>query len=89
MNKETITMGHGSGGKLSHRIYNDLVLRYLGNPELNELDDSAMVKIGQQSGSSPVELALSTDSYVIKPIFFPGGDIAEQRQFQNALRSKE
>jgi hydrogenase expression/formation protein HypE len=68
--EKRITMGHGSGGKLSHQLYQELVLPYFGNPALNELDDAALVKGGS-------ELAISTDGYVVKPIFFPGGDIGK------------
>jgi len=63
-------MGHGSGGKLSHQLYQELVLPYFGNPALEQLDDAALLK-----GSK--EIALSTDGYVVKPIFFPGADIGK------------
>ncbi len=70
MRDRKITLGHGSGGRLSHEIYNKLVLKYFGNPALDELDDSAIVKGGK-------DIAFSTDGYVVKPIFFPGGNIGK------------
>lgn len=69
MRQDKILLAHGSGGRLSYELIKELVLPQFGNPVLNNLDDSA---------SLPVEghrLAFSTDSYVVKPVFFPGGDI--------------
>ncbi|HVI09503.1 MAG TPA: hydrogenase expression/formation protein HypE [Candidatus Binatia bacterium] len=67
--KDAVVLGHGSGGKLSAELIRDVFLRSLNNPVLNRLDDQAIVKIG---GS---RLAFTTDSFVVKPLFFPGGDI--------------
>lgn len=64
-----ITLDHGSGGLASHMLLRDLLLPRLDNPFLRRLDDSATVPIG------PGRLAFTTDSYVVDPIFFPGGDI--------------
>ena len=61
----------GSGGKRSHEFIKDVVLRYFDSPELKELPDSASLDIG---GS---RIAFTTDCYVIKPIFFPGGDLGK------------
>ncbi len=66
-----ILMGHGSGGKLSAQLIENLILPAFRNPELELLDDQAIVSL---NGS---RLAFTTDSYVITPIFFPGGDIGE------------
>jgi hydrogenase expression/formation protein HypE len=65
-----ILLAHGSGGRAGRQLLEGLILKYLGNPQLNRLEDQAVLP-------SPAEgrLALTTDSYVIKPIFFPGGDI--------------
>ena len=63
-----ITMAHGSGGAPMHSLIKDLVLKELGNPVLNKLSDSAFLQVGGK-------IAFTTDSYVVKPIFFPGGDI--------------
>ncbi len=65
-----ILLAHGSGGKLSHDLIEKQILPLLGNPLLNKLDDSSSFKIDGQ-------IAFSTDSYVVSPIFFPGGDIGK------------
>jgi len=67
---DTILLAHGSGGKLSHELVEKNLLPFLSNPALNKLDDSA---IFEASG----RLAFTTDSYVVNPIFFPGGDIGK------------
>ena len=67
--KDTILLGHGSGGKLSAELLRDVFLPALRNPVLDRLDDQAIFEIGG------VRLALTTDSFVVKPLFFPGGDI--------------
>ncbi len=67
--RERIVLGHGSGGQLSANLLRDVFLPLFSNPVLNRLDDQAVVEIG---GS---RLAFTTDSFVVKPLFFPGGDI--------------
>jgi hydrogenase expression/formation protein HypE len=67
--KDTILLGHGSGGKLSAELIRDIFLPRLNNPALARLDDQAIVTIHGQ------RLAFTTDSFVVKPLFFPGGDI--------------
>jgi len=71
---EQITLAHGSGGKAMHELIEGLFLEYLRNPMLELLEDQAVFEIG--NGSQPSRLAFTTDSYVVHPIFFPGGDIA-------------
>ncbi|UCD36232.1 MAG: hydrogenase expression/formation protein HypE [Nitrospiraceae bacterium] len=66
-----IEIGHGSGGKLMRDLIQNLFLKYLGSEELKPLEDAASVKIGS------AEAAMTTDSYVIRPLFFPGGDIGK------------
>lgn len=68
--EDKILLAHGSGGKLSHDLVKGLLLDILGNPLLDRLDDSAIVKLDGR-------LAFTTDSYVITPLFFPGGDIGK------------
>lgn len=68
MSNPLILLDFGSGGKASHRLIRDFFHKYLGNPILNQMDDAALLDI-----SGP--LAMSTDSYTVDPIFFPGGDI--------------
>jgi len=70
MESDTILLAHGSGGKLSHDLVERKIVPFLANPALNKLDDSA---IFEASG----RLAFTTDSYVVNPIFFPGGDIGK------------
>ncbi|MCU0403358.1 MAG: hydrogenase expression/formation protein HypE [Chitinophagaceae bacterium] len=67
---DTINLGHGSGGVLSQRLLNSGVFDVLKNDLLNEKHDGAVFNI---SG----KLAFSTDSYVVSPIFFPGGNIGD------------
>jgi hydrogenase expression/formation protein HypE len=64
----TILLAHGSGGKLSHDLVEKKILPLLANPLLDKLDDSAIFEANGR-------LAFTTDSYVVNPIFFPGGDI--------------
>jgi len=67
--RDRILLGHGSGGKLSAELVRDIFLPAFGNPTLAQLNDQAVVSI---NGS---RLAITTDSFVVKPLFFPGGDI--------------
>jgi hydrogenase expression/formation protein HypE len=71
LKEEHITLAHGAGGKATHALVEALFLEELGNPLLEPLGDAAVFR---QNGS---RLALTTDSYVVKPLFFPGGDIGE------------
>jgi hydrogenase expression/formation protein HypE len=80
MTHDVILLAHGSGGKLSHDLVQRLFLRYFGNPTLLQLDDSAVIPLsGFQSAAyaSNFRLAFTTDSYVVSPLFFPGGDIGK------------
>lgn len=71
MDRKTVVMGHGSGGKLSAQLIRDLFLPAFDNPLLNRLDDQAVLDAGA------ARIALTTDSYVVTPLFFPGGDIGK------------
>lgn len=70
---EQITLAHGSGGRAMHELIEGLFLEYLRNPMLEALEDQAVFEIG--NGQHSTRLAFTTDSYVVTPIFFPGGDI--------------
>jgi len=70
MNDETILLAHGSGSRLSHELIEKNLLPPLANPLLAKLDDSAVFDLSGR-------LAFTTDSYVVSPIFFPGGDIGK------------
>ena len=67
--KDRILLGHGSGGTLSAELLRDVFLPVFRSPILNSLDDQAVVDI------HGARLAFTTDSFVVKPIFFQGGDI--------------
>jgi hydrogenase expression/formation protein HypE len=66
---DRILLGHGSGGKLSAALLRDLLLPRFGNPILAELGDGAVLSF------PGLELVISTDTYVVNPLEFPGGDI--------------
>jgi len=68
---DKILLSHGSGGKASHELINDLFLPAFSNPILDQLNDQAVLQFGD------VRIAYTTDSYIIDPIFFPGGDIGK------------
>ncbi len=68
---DTIQLSHGSGGKLTNQLVSRLFVEAFDNPILNRQDDQAVFEL---AGS---KLAFSTDSYVVDPIFFPGGDIGD------------
>jgi hydrogenase expression/formation protein HypE len=64
-----ITLGHGAGGRLTQRLIREVFVPALGNPLLNPLDDAAVC--AEPGG----QIALTTDGFVVSPLFFPGGDI--------------
>lgn len=69
---DLITMAHGSGGQATHTLIEALFLEAFRNPLLEMLDDQAVFSI---DGSAGPRIAFTTDSFVVNPIFFPGGDI--------------
>lgn len=83
MAEKTILLDHGSGGKLSHLMFSDIILPLFDNRELAKQDDGAVIDLESLMGSGPGKgktagrLAFSTDSYVVDPIFFPGGNIGD------------
>jgi len=70
MLSKKILLSHGSGGRLMHSLIKDLLLKKLHNPILKELSDSALINYKDR-------LAFTTDSFVVSPLFFPGGDIGK------------
>ena len=66
---QQIVLGHGSGGKLSAAAHREHLSPRLRQPLLARLDDQAVLELGG------ARLAFTTDSFVVKPLFFPGGDI--------------
>ena len=71
----TIVMGHGGGGKLGNELVEHLFLPAFRNPALENLGDAAILDLG--AGLDAGRLAMSTDSFVVQPLFFPGGSIGE------------
>jgi len=71
MPEKTILLDHGSGGLASQKLIAGMFLKYLDNPILKTLEDSAVLE------NQPGKVAFTTDSYVVDPIFFPGGDIGK------------
>jgi hydrogenase expression/formation protein HypE len=67
--KDTVLLGHGSGGKLSAELLRDVFLPVFANPVLAKLEDQAVLEV------AGARLAFTTDSFVVKPLFFRGGDI--------------
>jgi hydrogenase expression/formation protein HypE len=66
---DVIVLGHGSGGSLTGELVRQIFLPRLSNPVLEQLNDSAELSVG------PARLAFTTDSFVVNPLNFPGGDI--------------
>ncbi len=66
---DVVTLAHGAGGKATHALVEALFLEELGNPLLAPLSDSAVFEC------TGTRFAFTTDSFVVKPLFFPGGDI--------------
>ncbi len=69
--EDRITMSHGAGGKATQSLVEAIFLEAFRNPLLEPLEDSASLRIGES------RLALTTDSYVVSPLFFPGGNIGD------------
>jgi hydrogenase expression/formation protein HypE len=67
--RDKVLLGHGSGGKLSAELLREIFLPAFQNPILARLDDQAIVSV------DGLRLAFTTDSFVVSPLFFPGGDI--------------
>jgi hydrogenase expression/formation protein HypE len=70
MESEKILLSHGSGGKMMHKLVNSIVSEYFDNPILNKLNDFAEFDGG-------AKVVMSTDSFVVSPYKFPGGDIGK------------
>ena len=71
MSDAVITLADGAGGKASRKLVEGLFLEELRNPMLEPLGDAAIV------GENGTRIAITTDSYVVRPLRFPGGDIGE------------
>ncbi len=71
MDYETIQLAHGAGGKLSLELIEKIFLPWFGNETLDKMEDQAILNIPES------RIAFTTDSFVVDPIFFPGGNIGE------------
>lgn len=67
----TVMIGHGSGGQMTQDLIQNIFQKQLGNKYLAEGNDAARVELAQMKG----QIAISTDSHVVSPLFYPGGDI--------------
>ncbi len=72
MKDDIILLGHGSGGKLSHQLLDQVIIPLLSQVERSDQNDAAIL-----SGISGDQIAFTTDSYVVDPIMFPGGNIGD------------
>lgn len=70
---ERITLSHGSGGKATHNLIEGVFAPAFANPLLDQMDDSATFAFDE----STARIAFTTDTYVVSPLFFPGGDIGK------------
>ncbi len=66
-----IEIGHGSGGRLTRDLIEKVFLKYLNSNELKPLEDASYINLDHQN------TAITTDSYVVCPLFFPGGNIGK------------
>ncbi|WP_336983700.1 MULTISPECIES: hydrogenase expression/formation protein HypE [unclassified Cedecea] len=73
---KTVELAHGSGGQAMQQLIADLFMRAFDNPWLAEQEDQARLSLAEMTACGD-RLAFSTDSYVIDPLFFPGGDIGK------------
>jgi len=71
--EDRVLLAHGSGGRMSHALVSDLFLRHLSDPILNRLEDAAVLGLNTDGS----RIAFTTDSYVVRPLFFPGGNIGK------------
>ncbi len=76
LHDETITLAHGSGGKAMRDLIDDIFVEGFDSPELNLLEDQARFDMASLNAQGD-RLAMTTDSYVVDPLFFPGGDIGK------------
>ena len=72
---QKIKLAHGSGGRLMHELVEETIVERLANPILTELGDSA--ELADLVEGAAGRIAFTTDSYVVQPLFFPGGDIGK------------
>ncbi len=76
LEEKRIVLSHGAGGRKMHRLIENIFLKNFGNSVLKRLEDSAVLDIGQDLPKNG-KLCFTTDSYVVQPLFFSGGDIGK------------
>jgi len=74
MHREKVLLTHGSGGRRSRDLIEKVIVNIFDNPILRRLEDSSVILEARESGG---KLVMTTDSYVVSPLFFPGGDIGK------------
>src|SRR5208283_3207780 len=75
---DRILLGHGSGGQLTNDLIQRLFVPGFGNEVLSALEDQATLRLdGDSNGVKGQRIAFTTDSFVVRPLFFPGGDICK------------
>src|SRR6516162_1507379 len=72
---EHILLGHGSGGQLTADLIQRLFVPAFANDVLGALEDQATLSLRSDNGVKTARIAFTTDSFVVRPLFFPGGDI--------------
>ena len=77
MAEEVVLLAHGSGGMLGHELIKRVFLKHLDDPVLGALEDASLIPLHGDQGRMAGQPAFTTDSYVVRPIFFPGGDIGK------------
>lgn len=73
---DKITMAHGSGGKAMRDLIDDVFINSFDNPAMGEMEDQARIDLATLQAEGD-RLAFTTDSFVVDPLFFPGGDIGK------------
>jgi hydrogenase expression/formation protein HypE len=68
---DKVLLGHGSGGKLSHDLISKIFVKYFNNDYLDKQTDAAILELPDS------QISFTTDSFVVDPVFFPGGDIGK------------
>jgi len=71
LNERNILLGHGSGGKMMHDLIESVFIKHFSNNILDNQNDAAIIP------SASADIAFTTDSFVIDPLFFPGGNIGK------------
>src|SRR5438270_13735923 len=77
LRNEKITLSHGSGGKATHNLIEGVFAPAFSNPLLDAMDAAATFSVNSNDSGTGQRIAFTTDTYVVSPLFFPGGDIGK------------